>query len=48
MMPDFATLVGRMQLERPLLGLYDSPGTSGFEPVVMPEQGKHACMFCFP
>ncbi|MRR39494.1 hypothetical protein EG829_33570, partial [bacterium] len=47
MMPDFTVLAGRMQLKIPLLGLYDSPGTSGFEPTIVPEQGKHVCLFSY-
>ncbi|HQG31350.1 MAG TPA: DUF169 domain-containing protein [Deltaproteobacteria bacterium] len=47
MMPDQKTLVTRLGLTNPLLGMYDSPDTSGFEPLITLKPGKHMCIFRF-
>ncbi len=47
MMPDPGTLIAKLELEIPLIGLYDAPDTDGFKPLVAPKPGKHVCLFCF-
>ena len=47
MLPDPSNLIMQIELSLPLLGLYDSADTRGFEPLVVPESGKHMCIFCF-
>ena len=47
MQPDPSNLITQIELRVPLLGVYDSPDTRGFEPLVAPEPGKHMCIFCF-
>jgi hypothetical protein len=47
MMSDPAKLVAQMELQTPLMGVYDAPDTAGFEPLVAPEPGKHVCIFRF-
>ncbi len=34
-------------IELPLIGMYDAPDKSPFEPVVEPKPGKHVCVFAF-
>ncbi|MCF8350589.1 MAG: DUF169 domain-containing protein [Bacteroidales bacterium] len=34
-------------LEYPVIGLYDTPDASAFEPLVKPPEGKWACVFMF-
>lgn len=47
MMPDQKTLITQLGLTNPLVGMYDSPDTSGFEPIVTFKAGKHTCVYCF-
>lgn len=47
MVPDAARLIMQMDLTIPLTGVYDSPSTDGFEPLVFPVQGKHMCLYSF-
>lgn len=46
-MSDQKRLTMQIDLTIPLVGLYDSPDTSGFEPLIHPEPGKHMCIYCF-
>ncbi len=34
-------------IELPLIGMYDAPDKSPFEPVIEPKPGKHVCVFTF-
>ncbi len=43
--PDFSQLVKRIDLSIPLIGFYDAPEPSPFEPLVKPNQGE--CVFLF-
>ena len=45
--PDPAYLISRIGLTIPLIGFYDAPDTSPFEPLIKPELGKRACIFAF-
>lgn len=45
--PDPAYLISRIGLTIPLIGFYDAPDTSPFEPLIKPEPGKRACIFAF-
>jgi len=47
MVPDSAGLTEQLGIRTPLIGLYDAPDTSGFEPLAAPEPGKHVCVFAF-
>lgn len=47
MRPDPSNLIKQLDLNIPLMGLYDAPVTEGFEPLTSPEPGKHQCIFCF-
>jgi hypothetical protein len=47
MMPDPKKLIEQLGLATPLVAVYDSPDTAGFEPLVAPEPGKHVCLFRF-
>jgi hypothetical protein len=42
-----STLIEKLGLEIPLIGVYDAPDAGPFEPLVEPEPGKHVCMFAF-
>lgn len=42
--PSAAKLIEALELETPLIGIYDAPEVSGFEPVVCHERGKHVCL----
>ncbi|HDP24679.1 MAG TPA: hypothetical protein ENN34_04475 [Deltaproteobacteria bacterium] len=46
-MNDPSLLLERLEIERPLVGLYDAPDTVGFEPVVTPDPKQHRCIFSF-
>jgi hypothetical protein len=43
--PDYINLVKRIDLSRPLLGLYDAPDPEPFKPLVIPKNGD--CIFSF-
>ncbi|MFC1871271.1 DUF169 domain-containing protein [Chloroflexota bacterium] len=45
--PDPTNLIKRIGLTVPLIGFYDAPDTSLFEPLVRPKSGKRACVFAF-
>ena len=45
--PDPSKLIGKLELEIPLIGFYDSPDTERFEPVVQPAKTGHDCIFSF-
>ena len=45
--PDPSTLIKRIGLTTPLIGFYDSPETSPFEPLLQPKPDKKACIFAF-
>jgi hypothetical protein len=47
MMPDQKTLTTQIGLTNPLVGMYDSPDTSGFEPIITLKAGKHTCIYCY-
>ena len=47
MMPDPSNLIKQIEMNIPLIGVYDSGETHGFEPLIMPEPGRHMCIFCF-
>jgi len=47
MQPDPTELLEAIGLEIPLVGLYDTPDVSPFEPLVAPEPGKRSCVFAF-
>lgn len=38
-------LLDKLQLQYPVIGIYDAPSTEGFEPVIVPVRGRHACLF---
>jgi hypothetical protein len=44
---DPSRLIERLGIKIPLMGFYDAPDTSGFEPLVAPEPKKHVCVFAF-
>jgi hypothetical protein len=45
--PDPANLLQRIGLAIPLIGFYDVPDISPFEPLVKPKKGRRACVFAF-
>jgi len=45
--PDPTYLISRIGLTIPLIGFYDAPDTSPFEPLIKPEPSKRACIFAF-
>jgi len=45
--PNPAYLISRIGLTIPLIGFYDAPDTSPFEPLIEPESNKRACIFAF-
>jgi len=47
MQPDPTTLMKRIDLERPLIGLYDAPDPSKFEPLVECDPSQNTCAFAF-
>lgn len=47
MQPDPGNLLERIGLKRPLIGFYDAPDVSPFEPLVEPVPGKGTCIFAF-
>jgi hypothetical protein len=47
MTQDPSRLIEALGIKIPLIGLYDAPNTTGFEPIVTPEPRKHICIFAF-
>ncbi|MBW2648576.1 MAG: DUF169 domain-containing protein, partial [Deltaproteobacteria bacterium] len=47
MQPDSTNLIEKVGLKIPLIGFYDAPDTSPFEPLVKPRPGRWACTFAF-
>ena len=47
MLPDSAHLLKKAGISLPLIGLYDAPDSTPFEPLVGPKPGKRACVFMF-
>lgn len=47
MQPDPANLLNKIGITHPLIGVYDAPDPSPFEPLVRPKPGKWACIFMF-
>ena len=45
--PDPTKLIKRIGLTAPLIGFYDAPDISPFEPLARPKSGKRACVFAF-
>ncbi|TAJ15166.1 hypothetical protein DMA11_03065 [Marinilabiliaceae bacterium JC017] len=45
MRPDY--LITTLDIQTPLIGVYDSPDLDLFEPVMTPQKGKHICMFSY-
>ena len=45
--PDPANLLKRVGLTISLIGVYDAPDASPFQPLVSPKSGRHSCMFAF-
>lgn len=43
--PDFTRLLKKIDLNLPLIGLYDAPDPTDFEPLVKPKKGD--CVFSF-
>jgi hypothetical protein len=44
---DPSNLIGKLELEIPLIGFYDSPVTQPFEPIVEPGKTGRGCIFSF-
>jgi len=47
MQPDLTNLLKKTGITSPLIGFYDAPDPSPFEPLVRPKEGKWACTFMF-
>jgi hypothetical protein len=47
MMPEPRTLLRRIDLETPPVGLYDAPDPAAFAPLTAPKPGQHVCAFAF-
>ena len=47
MQPDPINLLTRIDFTIPLIGFYDAPDPSPFEPLTIPEPNKHRCVFSF-
>ncbi len=47
MQPDPTKLLEKIDLTLPLIGLYDAPDPSAFEPIVECTPGLHTCVFTF-
>jgi hypothetical protein len=47
MQPDPTHLLNKIGSTHPLIGVYDAPDPSPFEPLVRPQPGKWACAFMF-
>ncbi len=47
MQPNFEYLVNKIDLNLPLIGVYDAPDTIKFEPLVKPKPDQRECIFKF-
>jgi hypothetical protein len=47
MHPDPTHLLSRVGISTPLIGFYDAPDPSPYDPLVRPEQKGHVCIFAF-
>lgn len=47
MVPDPSRLLGHLDLAWPLIGFYDAPDPSAFEPLVEPKPMTRSCIFAF-
>jgi len=47
MQPDPTHLMDKIGLSLPLIGVYDAPDPTKFEPLVAPKPGRWACVFMF-
>lgn len=48
MVPNPDLLIDQLKLKRPLIGVYDAPANSGFEPVMEPDPEKrNVCIYSF-
>ena len=47
MQPDPIALLQAIDLDIPLIGVYDAPDASPFEPLVKPQAGTRPCVFAF-
>jgi hypothetical protein len=47
MQPEYSELINRMGLKTPLIGIYDSPFTSPFEPFIKPGKEERSCIFAY-
>jgi hypothetical protein len=47
MQPDATNLLNKIGITHPLIGVYDAPDPSPFEPLVRSQPGKWACAFMF-
>lgn len=45
--PNPTNLIKQIGLATPIIGFYDTPDISPFEPIVRPKSGKRACVFAF-
>jgi hypothetical protein len=45
--PSAARLIEAMELETPLIGLYDAPDPAAFEPLIEPEPDSRSCCFAY-
>ncbi len=45
--PDATNLIEKIGVNIPIIGLYDAPDASPFEPLITPKPGKGACIFAF-
>jgi hypothetical protein len=43
--PSAMRLIEAMELETPVIGLFDAPDPAAFEPLIEPEEGSRACCF---
>jgi len=47
MVPDPSELIKQIELKTPLIAVYDSGDVEGFRPLVLPDPGRHTCIFFF-
>ncbi len=47
MHPDPTFLIENVGVTIPLIGFYDTPDPSAFEPIVRPVEGRWACLYMF-
>ncbi len=47
MQPDLTNLIEKIELEIPVIGLYDAPDATPSEPLVEPGPGKRECIFSY-